>query len=266
MSTDSKIRWDVRTDSGTVVTDLTTLAAVLDTDRTNAAAILRSSASYKAAPAGLRQEADQELRVKAGSPPSIDSGSFVQWGSNRGRVDLVVTNGKVPGVEDDVEGSKDSPAVRVVVWEKDGDGYKPSRKKIGAMVHTLKRIAPLHPAKALPGERPGEDLVSLLAEHEARGLPDHAQVTAAAVSAVYNRGIKAWPGEHSTTLTRQQWAVGRVKAFLAVASGEDPHGYYRDLGLLSKAHPRHPQYRPTDWVEITAEELTNTAASLALDE
>jgi hypothetical protein len=179
-----------------------------------------------------------------GTPPSIDTGSFVQWGSNRGRVDLVVTNGKVPGVDDDVEGSKDSPAARIVVWEPDGDGYKATRQKVAKMVHTLKRIPPLTSGKSLRGG----DLIGLLADHEATvadadgTVPDTAHVTGVAVKTVYDRGLAAWPGDEHTTLTREEWATSRVKAFLATAAGDDPGDYSRDLALLSKAHPAHPAH------------------------
>lgn len=178
-----------------------------------------------------------------GTTPPIANGAFVQFGSTRGRVDLVVTNGKVPGVEEDVEGSKNSPAVRVAIWDKDGDGYKPSRRKVGKMMHTVKKIPPLtRSGKAAPGA----DLVALLADHEARGLDESSRVTGTAVKTVYDRGCNSWPGFEATSLTRQQWATGRVKAFLSVAAGDDPGAYSRDLGLLSKAHPRHPEHQPVE--------------------
>jgi hypothetical protein len=194
-----------------------------------------------------------------GTPPPIDTGSFVQWGNTRGRVDLTVTNGKVPGVEEDVEGSKDSPAVRVVIWEPDGDGYKPSRKKVGKMAHTLKRIQPLtRKGKAAPGA----DLVTLLADHEDRGLGEPARVTGGAVKAVYDRGSASWPGPTRTSLTRQQWATDRVKAFLAVAAGDtEPGAYSRDTALLSKQHPAHPEHKDAtgedgeDKVEVDVSEV-----------
>jgi hypothetical protein len=270
VSTDTKARrWDVRTDAGDLVNDLDTLAAMLGTNPTAAAlTLLANDSAYKAAPPALQEEVARAVETKGGgrpkpgggTPPPITSGSFVQWGSNRGRVDLIVTNGKVPGVEEDVSGAKDSPAVRVVVWESDGNGgYKPSRKKVGKMAHTLKRIQPLRSGKSAA---PAEDLVTLLAEHEARDLPAHAQVSALAVKAVYDRGAAEWPGYDKVDLSRRQWATSRVKAFLAVAAGDDPAGYVNDLGLLSKSHPRHPGHRAEDWVEIGRDDLERTLASL----
>lgn len=181
-----------------------------------------------------------------GTPPAIEQGSFVSWSGGKGRVDLIVTNGKVPGVDDDVEGSKDSPAARVTVWEKDGADYKPSKKKTAAMVHTLKRIAPLTGVKAAPGAA-GMALISLLAAHEERieheSLTESAQVTGGAVKAVWDRGLAAYPGEDTAGLSREEWAEERVKTFLKVAAGTPVVGYTRDLGLLAKTHPLHPANR-----------------------
>lgn len=178
-----------------------------------------------------------------GTPPPITTGNFVSWSGGRGRVDMIVTSGKVPGVDDDVEGSKDSPAARVVVWEKDGDGYKPSRKKIAKATHVLKRIAPLTGGKSAPAGS-ATALVELLAQHEQRvsydRLGEHALVSGQAVKSVYERGVAAWPGEKSTMLTREEWAEQRVGAFLSVAAGDHVEGYTRDLGLLAKTHPLHP--------------------------
>lgn len=176
--------------------------------------------------------------------PSIEAGSFVSWDGGHGRVDIVVTNGKVPGVDGDVEGTKDSPAARVTVWEKGGDDYKATGQKTAAMVGTLKQIAPLQAAKAAGGSA-GMALISLLAAHEERvaaeGLGDGAQVSGQAVKAVWDRGVAAWPGEEKTGCpTAEAWAEKRVAAFLSVAAGETVDNYTRDLGLLAKAHPLHP--------------------------
>jgi hypothetical protein len=182
---------------------------------------------------------------------------------------MVVTSGKVPGVDGDVEGSKKTPAARVVVWEKDGDGYKPGRKKIGMSTHTLKRIAPLSSGKAATGGS-ATALVELLAQHEARveydALGDSARVTGLAVKSVYERGLKAYP-EGKTLLTREQWAEDRVGAFLSVAAGDTVDNYTRDLGLLPKAHPLHPEStyaaEPVETVETVPVDLSALESLLA---
>lgn len=197
----------------------------------------------------MTMPAEEKAKDKPGdgTPPSIEAGSFVSWSGGKGRVDIIVTNGKVPGVEDEVEGSKESPAARVTVWEKDGDGYKAGGKKVGAMVQTLKRIAPLQSGKAAPGPA-GAALITLLAAHEERitheNLGAAAQVTGTAVKAVYDRGLSAWPGMEKTGgVSREDWAEKRVGAFLTVAAGDKIEGYTRDLGLLAKTHPQHPEHK-----------------------
>lgn len=177
-----------------------------------------------------------------GTPPPITTGNFVSWSGGRGRVDMIVSNGKVPGVDGVVEGTAKSPAARVVVWEKNGDTWKPSRKKIGASTHTLKRIAPLNPGKSAGGGS-AIALIELLAQHDARvaydGLGESARVDGAAVKAVYERGLKAYP-EGKALMTREEWAEDRVSTFLSVAAGAEIEGYTRDLALLPKSHRLHP--------------------------
>lgn len=247
----TSITWEVRTGSGDLVTDLHTLASVLGADRTVAAKTLLGSPSHLVAPAALVAEARAQVKAKmppkpgGGTPPPISTGSFVQWSGGRGRVTLVVTNGKVPGIDDDVQGTADSPACQVTVWEKDGDGWKATRKKIGAMAKTLKRIAPLQ-GKAARSAASATRLVELLAEHEESiefdNLGTKAAVTGAAVKQVYDRGLTGWPGVMRTGLTRPEWAIERVKAFLDLAAGRPvPDRYELDKALLSKAHPMHPE-------------------------
>lgn len=249
------LNWDVRTEGGTLVTDLPTLAVVLGSDIDLAAKTLLQSPSLLMAPASLVAEARERIEGKAfppkpgdGTPPPISTGTFVSWNGGRGRVDLTVTNGKVPGIDDEVEGSKDAPACRVVVWEKDGDGYKATRKKIGAKAKTLKRIPPLR-SGGKKSANSATALVEMLAGHEQRiedeGLGETAHVTGLALKSVYDRGLTSWPGVVHTGLTREQWAQGRVKAFLDTAAGEPLENYVHDLGLLAKSHPLHPETKTT---------------------
>lgn len=235
------VTWNVRDETGTLVDSLDRLAAVLLTSPTVAAkALLDDSTLFDAAPAALRTEAKEHKgREKGGgdTPPVISNGSFVSWSGGKGRVDLIVTNGKVPGVEDDVEGTEKSPAARVVVYE---DG-KASGKKIGASTHTLRRIPPISTPKK--GASPAA-LVQMLAEHESKcddlQLPAHTHVTGFAVKAVYDRGLDAYPGAEVTTMTAQEWAIGRVEHFVKVAAGDiAPNGAGNDTDLLAPEHPLH---------------------------
>jgi len=167
------------------------------------------------------------------TPPSIDNGSFVSWSGGKGRVDLIVRSGKVPGVEGDVEATEDSPAARIVVWE---DG-RPTRKKIAASTHTLRRIPPIDGAEG-KGD-PAAELVVLHASHaqQTEGKST-AALSGAAIKAAYDRGVKAWPGDTATILTAEEWGLARARHLAAVAaSGEK--AALNDADLLSPEHPAH---------------------------
>lgn len=232
--------WDVKSADGNMVTTLAGLATALHTTPVGAAnRLLGDNALAAAAPAELLAEAKAARKKPGdGTPPPISNGSFVSWKGGKGRVDLLVSRGKVPGVEGDVEGTADSPAARVVVW-KNG---KPTREKIGVSTHVLKRIAPLDKPEGEKKSDPAAALVAALSAHESLcsslSLPDHARVTGAAISEVYGRGVKSYP-EGRTTLSAQEWAMGRVQHFVKVAGGQvatvDAAGHDRDL--LHEEHP-----------------------------
>jgi hypothetical protein len=54
---------------------------------------------------------------------------------------------------------------------------------------------------------------------------------------VFDRGVQSWPGEAKTLLTRDEWAMSRVEAFLSTVIGERPAGYRGDDDLLPTAGP-----------------------------
>jgi 2'-5' RNA ligase len=181
---------------------------------------------------------------KKGETPGIARGAYVSVGNQKGRVDLVVTSGKVPGVEQDIEGSKDAPAIRVVIYEQSDGGWKATGRKIGAKAKSAKTTFPLKSPKSGGGAKGKKDLVAMLADHEAeveaKDLPRASIPSGRAVAEVFERGERSWPGETKTVLTAEEWAAGRVQMFLAVAAGDiDPHEakYLRDLDLLPEGHP-----------------------------
>jgi hypothetical protein len=154
---------------------------------------------------------------------------------------MIVTSGKVPGVDADVVGSPSSPAARVVVWQRgDGDTWSPTQKVLAAMVATLKRIAPLKGA-AHATKSADAALVAAHTDHQALaedlGAPAYTVPDPDAIKTVYNRGVAAWPGEDKTALTDEEWGLSRVAVFLAMASGTPREGYRRDVDMLPAAHP-----------------------------
>ena len=85
-------------------------------------------------------------------------------------------------------------------------------------------------------------------KHEAKGR----RVDLGMLKAVYRRGAGAFSTSHRPSVTsRDQWALGRVKAFLKlVGTGQRKKAYDTDLDLLPK---EHPQYKAKEASEKLAE-------------
>ena len=71
--------------------------------------------------------------------------------------------------------------------------------------------------------------------------PIWTRTTLGAVKAVYRRGAGAFSTSHRPGMTRGQWAIARVNAFLYLCSAGRPENkrYITDNDLL---HPEHPKY------------------------
>lgn len=69
---------------------------------------------------------------------------------------------------------------------------------------------------------------------------DDRKVTLGMLKAVWRRGAGAFSQTHRPKMTRQQWAMGRVNAFLKLTSSGKPSNpkYTTDNDLLPKGHPR----------------------------
>ena len=69
---------------------------------------------------------------------------------------------------------------------------------------------------------------------------DSRKVTLGMLKAVWRRGAGAFSVTHRPNMTRQQWAMGRVNAFLKLVSSGKPSNpkYVTDNDLLPKDHPR----------------------------
>jgi hypothetical protein len=247
--------WDVRDRAGQIVTDLSGLAEALDTSPEQAVKhLLSNPVLTAAAPASLLADVKASAKPGDGTPPPVSNGSFVSFRGGKGRVDLIVRKGKVPGVPDDVEATADSPAARVVVW-KDG---KATREKRAFSTHTLKRIAPLDKPEKKSG------LVALAAQHDhaclSMGLPDHARITGVSVKTAYDRGWEAYPVGR-TSLSREEWALARAEHFVKVAAGTvSAERAGHDVDLL---HPDHPlRQRDRDKVYVNADDLDATVKAL----
>lgn len=160
----------------------------------------------------------------------ITRGVDVQWPEGKGRVDMIVTRGLVPGASGNARGTADDPVARVVLA---------SGEKVAVKTALLEVVdtTPTVPADVTGGD----GLVMLVGAFQRQERPDWpswAKVSGPAVKSVYERGKVAYPGEEKTVLTAEQWALGRVGAFLRLLTLKGtPPGYVRDNDLLPPDHP-----------------------------
>jgi hypothetical protein len=238
--------WDVRLPDGALAATLTEVAYALAVDRAEAARRILSQPFGKAAPDEIRTEAqavadaaaagaeDPEpdpFALDTAEPEPVDDeaepaepepdaepepmetpdvGDEVEIEGKSARIDLIVSGGTIPGIDDD------TPVTAVTARLAFADGTKAA----------LPLAALARPAAA-PSHR---DLTTsdLLAAR-----PDGAAL-ARKVSTVYMRGIAAAPPD----VASHDWAIGRVLAFLGKVDGKGIEGYIRDDDLLPEGHPQ----------------------------
>ena len=87
-----------------------------------------------------------------------------------------------------------------------------------------------------------QSLTSKVREHNAevkkKGKDSWSRTNLRALKAVYRRGAGAFSVSHRPGMTRNQWAMGRVNAFLRLLmSGSAKASYTTDNDLLPKGHP-----------------------------
>jgi hypothetical protein len=87
--------------------------------------------------------------IQKAKPGTIKRGDSVSWNSSggtaRGKVTRIITSGEadIPGSSFKITGTKEDPGALIRVYQKDGDGYKPSDTIVGHKVKTLTKIDPL---------------------------------------------------------------------------------------------------------------------------
>jgi hypothetical protein len=89
---------------------------------------------------------DALTKAKAGT---VKRGDSVSWNSSggtaRGKITRIITSGEadIPGSSFKITGTKEDPGALIRVYQRDGDGYKPSDTIVGHKVSTLTKIDPL---------------------------------------------------------------------------------------------------------------------------
>lgn len=118
------------------------------------------------------------------------------------------------------------------------------------------------------------------ADMKERGRPEWTQTNMGAVKAVYRRGAGAFSTSHRPGMTRNQWAMARVNAFLYLCRVGSPENknYITDNDLLDKNHPKYSgdsqnsrrsttmgdtmtTAQPIAWVPVSKDERRSVAYS-----
>jgi len=89
------------------------------------------------------------------------------------------------------------------------------------------------------GEQATKALENMRDTHNARFTKSSRRVDLGTLKAVFRRGAGAFSVSHRPGMTRNGWALARVKTFLKlVATGQRKKAYTGDLDLLPKGHPQ----------------------------
>lgn len=77
-------------------------------------------------------------------------------------------------------------------------------------------------------------------EMKEKGKPDYSRTTYGQLAAVYRRGAGAFSTSHRPGMTRAQWAMARVNAYLYLLANGKPKNekYVTDNDLLPSGHPK----------------------------
>jgi phage I-like protein len=89
------------------------------------------------------------------------------------------------------------------------------------------------------GEQATKALEKMRDDHNKRFTKPARRVDLGTLKAVFRRGAGAFSVSHRPGMTRNQWALARVRTFLKlVATGQRKKAYTGDLDLLPKGHPQ----------------------------
>ena len=91
-------------------------------------------------------------------------------------------------------------------------------------------------------EQAEQSLINMRDKHNERYKSKSKRVDLGMLKAVFRRGAGAFSTSHRPGMNRNQWSLGRVKAFLKlVGTGERKKAYNTDLDLLPKGHPQRSE-------------------------
>jgi len=162
-----------------------------------------------------------------------------------GKVERVERSGIVTIGNEKVEASSSDPVAVIRVWaEKENGTYVETDRRVAKPLSTLRTVASELKEASMTNielEKVSESRLKELADAYNKGKEGNKRITVGALRQVYNRGIGAYrtnPGSvRGTVSSAEQWAMGRVNAFMAGLRGNFPRTAF-DLDLFPKGHPR----------------------------
>ena len=169
--------------------------------------------------------------------------------SAHGVVERVERSGKVtlPGTNETVEASSDNPVAVVRVYATNENGKRTRTDRRVAKPFSSLRVSsePIDNEKMHDMEetmeKVSESKLRELVENYNKGKEGDKKITVGTLRQVYNRGIGAYRSNPSSVRgsvsSAEQWAMGRVNAFMAGLRGRFPRKPF-DLDLFPKGHPR----------------------------
>jgi hypothetical protein len=166
-----------------------------------------------------------------------------------GVVERVERSGKVtlPGTNETVEASSDNPVAVVRVYATDENGKRTrTDRRVAKPFSSLRVLSePIDNEKMYDMDDEIEKVSAArlqeLADDYNKGKEGDKRITVGALREVYNRGIGAYRTNPSSVRgsvsSPEQWAMGRVNAFMAGLRGRFPRKPF-DLDLFPKGHSR----------------------------
>ena len=169
--------------------------------------------------------------------------------SAHGVVERVERSGtvKLPGTNESVEASSDNPVavVRVYATNENGKRTRTDRRVVKPFSSLRVSSEPIDNEKMYDMDDEIEKVSAArlqeLADAYNKNKEGDKRITVGALRQVYNRGIGAYRTNPSSVRgsvsSAEQWAMGRVNAFMAGLRGRFPRKPF-DLDLFPKGHPR----------------------------
>ena len=205
-------------------------------------------------PIGKTYDMDDEME----KAKSVSVGDHVTFGvpkppdkteSAHGVVERVERSGivNIAGTNEKVEASADNPVAVIRVYATDEKGKRTKTdRRVAKPVKSLRVSSePIDNEKMYDMdetiEKASESKLRELVENYNKGKDGDKRITVATLQAVYRRGIGAYRTNPSSVRgsvsSAEQWAMGRVNAFMAGLRGRFPRKPF-DLDLFPKGHSR----------------------------